>query len=57
MAAAKMDKHDLEQPDAFQEAFGKVVDYVRENRQKLYLAAGVATLAIVLIARMYALRG
>jgi tetratricopeptide (TPR) repeat protein len=50
MAAAKMDKHDLEQPDAFQEAFGKVVDYVRENRQKLYLATGVATLAIVLIA-------
>ena len=50
MAAAKMDKHDLEQPDAFQEAFGKVVDFVRENRQKLTLAAGVVTLAIVLIA-------
>ena len=50
MTAAKMDKRDLEQPDAFQEAFGKVVDYIRENRQKIYLAAGGVTLAIVLAA-------
>ncbi len=47
MVAAKMDKKDLEQPDIFQETFAKVLDYARENRQKLYMAAG--TLALVLI--------
>jgi tetratricopeptide (TPR) repeat protein len=48
MAAAKMEKKDLDQPDAFQEAFGKFLDYSRENRQKLYIAVGVLTLVIVL---------
>jgi tetratricopeptide (TPR) repeat protein len=48
MVAAKMDKKDLEQPDAFQEVVGKVMDYVRENRQKLYAAAGALALVIVL---------
>jgi tetratricopeptide (TPR) repeat protein len=48
MAAAKMEKKDLDQPDAFQEAFGKFLDYARENRQKLYIAVGVLTLVIVL---------
>jgi len=48
MVAAKMDKKDLEQPDAFQEAVGKVMDYARENRQKLYAASGVLALVIVL---------
>jgi tetratricopeptide (TPR) repeat protein len=48
MVAAKMDKRDLEQPDVFQEAFGKFLDYARENRQKLYVAAGTLALAIVL---------
>ncbi len=48
MVAAKMDKKDLEQPDAFQEAFGKFLDFVRDNRQKLYVAVGVFALVIVL---------
>jgi len=48
MVAAKIDKKDLEQPDAFQEAFGKFLDFARENRQKLYVALGVLTLVIVL---------
>jgi tetratricopeptide (TPR) repeat protein len=48
MVAAKIDKKDLEQPDAFQEAFGKFLDFARENRQKLYVAVGVLTLVIVL---------
>ena len=48
MVAAKMDKKDLEQPDVFQEAFGKFLDYARENRQKLYVAAGTLALVIVL---------
>jgi tetratricopeptide (TPR) repeat protein len=48
MVAAKMDKKDLEQPDAFQEAFGKFLDFARENRQKLYVAVGVLALVIVL---------
>ncbi len=48
MVAAKMDKKDLEQPDAFQEAFGKFLDFARENRQKLYMAVGVFALVIVL---------
>jgi tetratricopeptide (TPR) repeat protein len=48
MVAAKMDKKDLEQPDAFQEAFGKFLDFARENRQKLYTTAGALALVIVL---------
>jgi tetratricopeptide (TPR) repeat protein len=48
MVAAKMDKKDLEQPDAFQEGVGKVMTYARENRQKLYAAAGALALVIVL---------
>jgi tetratricopeptide (TPR) repeat protein len=48
MVAAKMDKKDLEQPDVFQEAFGKFLDYARENRQKLYVAAGTLALVIVM---------
>jgi tetratricopeptide (TPR) repeat protein len=48
MVAAKIDKKDLEQPDAFQEAFGKFLDFARENRQKLYVAVGVLALVIVL---------
>jgi tetratricopeptide (TPR) repeat protein len=48
MSAAKMDKRDLEQPDAFQEAMGKVMAFAAENRQKLYAAAGAIVLAIVL---------
>ena len=48
MVAAKMDKKDLEQPDAFQEFVGKVASYARENRQKLYAAAGALALVIVL---------
>lgn len=48
MVAAKMDKKDLEQPDAFQEIVGKVMAYARENRQKLYAAAGALALVIVL---------
>jgi tetratricopeptide (TPR) repeat protein len=48
MVAAKMDKRDREQPDAFQEAFGKFLDFARENRQKLYVAAGALALVIVL---------
>jgi tetratricopeptide (TPR) repeat protein len=48
MVAAKMDKKDLEQPDAFQEAFGKFLDFARENRQKLYVAVGALSLVIVL---------
>ncbi len=48
MVAAKMDKRDLEQPDMFQETFAKVLDYAREHRQKLYVAAGVLVLVFVL---------
>jgi tetratricopeptide (TPR) repeat protein len=48
MGAAKLDKRDLEQTDAFQEAFGKFMDFARENRQKLYVAAGALALVIVL---------
>ena len=48
MVAAKMEKKDLEQPDAFQEAMGKVVAYAAQNRQKLYAAAGAIVLAIAL---------
>ncbi len=48
MVAAKMDKKDLEQPDAFQEAMGKVMVFAAENRQKLYAAAGALVLAIAL---------
>jgi tetratricopeptide (TPR) repeat protein len=48
MVAAKTEKKDLEQPDAFQEAIGKVIAYARENRQKLYAASGALALAIVL---------
>jgi len=48
MVAAKIDKKDLEQPDAFQEAVGKVMTYARENRQKLYAASGALALVIVL---------
>jgi tetratricopeptide (TPR) repeat protein len=48
MVAAKMEKKDLDQPDAFQEAFGKFLDFARGNRQKLYVAVGVLTLVIVL---------
>jgi tetratricopeptide (TPR) repeat protein len=48
MVAAKMEKKDLEQPDAFQEAIGKIIAYARENRQKLYAASGALALAIVL---------
>ena len=48
MVAAKIDKKDLEQPDVFQEAFGKFLDFARENRQKLYVAVGVLALVIVL---------
>jgi tetratricopeptide (TPR) repeat protein len=43
-----MDKKDLEQPDFLQEAFGRFLDYARENRQKLYAAAGAIALLIVL---------
>lgn len=48
MVAAKMDKKDLDQPDAFQEAVGRVMTYARENRQKLYAASGALALVIVL---------
>lgn len=50
MVAAKMDKRDLEQPDVFQESFARILDYARENRQKLYIAAGVLVFAFVLAA-------
>jgi len=50
MAAAKMDKRDLVQTDVFQETFAEILDYARENRQKLYAAAGVLALVIVLAA-------
>ena len=53
MVAAKMDKRDLEQPDAFQEAMGKVMAYAAENRQKLYAAAGAIVLVIVLAGGYY----
>jgi len=48
MVAAKLDKKDLEQPDAFQEAMGKVMVFAAQNRQKLYAAAGALVLAILL---------
>jgi len=48
MAAAKMDKRDLERPDAFQEAMGKAVAFAAENRQKLYAAAGALVIVIAL---------
>ncbi|HTZ39594.1 MAG TPA: tetratricopeptide repeat protein [Syntrophales bacterium] len=48
MAAAKMDKRDLEQTDVFQETFAKILDYARQNRQKLYASAGVFAVVIVL---------
>ncbi|NPV03347.1 MAG: tetratricopeptide repeat protein [Syntrophaceae bacterium] len=48
MVASKLDKKDLEQPDAFQEAMGKLLDYAAQNRRKLYIAAGAIVLAIVL---------
>ncbi len=43
-----MEKKDLDQPDAFQEAAGRVLVYARENRQKLYAASGVLALVIML---------
>jgi len=43
-----MEKKDLEQPDAFQEAVGRVMAYARENRQKLYAACGALALMVVL---------
>jgi len=48
MVAAKLDKKDLEQPDAFQEAMGRVIAYAAQNRRRLYAAAGAIVLAIVL---------
>lgn len=48
MVAAKVEKKDLEQPDAFQEIMGKVIAYASANRQKLYAAAGAIVLGIVL---------
>jgi len=48
MVAAKLDKKDLEQPDAFQETMGKAMAWAAENRQKLYAAAGAIVLGIVL---------
>jgi tetratricopeptide (TPR) repeat protein len=48
MVSAKMDKKDLEQPDAFQELVEKVMAYARENRRKLYAAAGALSLVIIL---------
>jgi tetratricopeptide (TPR) repeat protein len=48
MVAAKMDKKDLEQPDAFQETMGKAVAWAVEHRQKLYAAAGAIVLGILL---------
>jgi len=48
MVAAKLDKKDLEQPDAFQEAMGRVIAFAARNRRMLFAAGGAIVLAMVL---------
>jgi len=52
MVAAKLDKKDLEQPDAFQEAMGKIIGYAAANRRTL-VAAGVAIVLAIILAGGY----
>jgi tetratricopeptide (TPR) repeat protein len=48
-----MEKKDLDQPDAFQEAMGRVIEYARENRPKLLMASGALVLVVVLTAAYF----
>jgi len=47
MSAAKPGKKDLEQPDVFFETVEKLSVYVRENRNRLFLAGGVLAIALI----------
>lgn len=48
MTAAKMENKDLDQPDALQEAFMKVMAYVGKNRRKFLMVIGALTLIMIL---------
>jgi len=45
----KITKKELKQPDQFQSGASRLLEYIAENRQKVYLASGIAGVIVLLL--------
>jgi hypothetical protein len=54
--AKKITKKEIEKPDSFQVALSAASAYISANRSKIYLASGIAILAIIIFTGWYLYR-